>query len=212
MKKILKKIHSKVFHDFVYEFGKELKGMNSVLDVGCGASSPIKEFSNNFYSVGVDAFKPSIEKSKKNKIHNEEYFMDVMDINKKFKKNSFDCVIAIDLIEHLSKEDGLILIKRMEEIAKKKIIIFTPNGFLEQGVYDNNKWQIHNSGWGVKEMKNLGYRVIGINGWKPLRGDYAKIKYKPRYLWLIVSDITQLFLRKMPESAFQILCVKKKNT
>jgi hypothetical protein len=57
----------------------------------------------------------------------------------------------------------------MENVAKKKIIIFTPNGFLRQDEYDGDKLQIHKSGWTVDEFKKLGYEVKGINGWKPLR-------------------------------------------
>jgi len=99
----------------------------------------------------------------------------------------------------------------MEEIATKKVIIFTPNGFLPQGEYDNNPWQIHHSGWDVEEMQDLGYNIIGINGWKPLRGEYARINYKPLFLWTLLSDITQLFVRNNPKYAFQILCVKELN-
>ncbi len=98
----------------------------------------------------------------------------------------------------------------MEKIAKKKIIIFTPNGFLPQGKYDDNPWQIHRSGWTSKEMENKGYKVIGINGWKPLRGEYANLLFKPKVLWRIISDFTQLIVKRHPKNAFQILCVKEK--
>jgi len=136
--------------------------------------------------------------------------MNILDLEKKFETNSFDCVLASDLIEHLTKEDGLKLIDMMEKIAKNKIIIFTPNGFLSQGEYDNNPWQIHKSGWTVKEMKEKGYEVIGIDGWKPLRGEYASLRFWPKHFWLIISDITQFFVKNKPEKAFEILCYKIK--
>jgi len=59
-------------------------------------------------------------------------------------------------------------------------------------------------------MKNRGYKVIGINGWKLLRGEYTSLKFKPNHLWRFISDITQVFLRNNPENAFQILCIKNK--
>jgi len=98
----------------------------------------------------------------------------------------------------------------MEKISKNKVIIFTPNGFLPQGEYYNNPWQVHKSGWTVKEMKKRGYKVIGINSWKPLRGEYARLRFRPSYFWQIISDITQLFVRNKTEKAFQILCIKTK--
>ena len=97
----------------------------------------------------------------------------------------------------------------MEKIARKKIIIFTPNGFLRQEEHDNNPWQVHKSGWNINEMKSLGYNVIGINGLKFLKGERAEIKFKPRIFWSLISDITQLFTRKHPKYAFQILCTKE---
>ena len=199
--------YRKVFPDFQLELEKKIGNCDSLLDVGCGSSSPIKKFSKKFYCVGADAFLPSINKSKKQKIHNKYHRVNILELEKKFNPKSFDCVIALDLIEHLPKKDGLKLIKMMERIARKKVIIFTPNGFLPQEEYDNNPWQVHKSGWDVSEMKKRGYKIVGINGWKRLRGEYADLKFKSR-LWIIVSDISQLFVKNSPEYAFQILCTK----
>jgi len=209
LKEIVKTTYLKIFPTYPVELEKAVGTCKSLLDVGCGSSSPIKSFSNKIYSAGVDAFKPSIDKSKKLRIHNKYYQMSVLNINK-FKPGSFDCVLASDLIEHLSKEEGIKLILLMEKIAKEKVIIFTPNGFLPQGEYDKNPHQVYKSGWTASEMKNRGYKVIGINGWKLLRGEYTSLKFKPNYLWRFISDITQVFLRNNPENAFQILCIKNK--
>src|SRR5690606_39271726 len=107
------------------------------------------------------------------------------------------------------KDDGYLLLEKMEKIAKKKVIVFTPNGFLKQGEYDNNPWQVHLSGWEVDEMETRGYKVYGLGGLKELRGEYSIIKYKPKIFWTLISDITQLFLKNRPKKAFQILCVKE---
>lgn len=187
---------------------REIKDCGTLLDVGCGPSSPIKDFSKKFFKVGIDAYKPSIEKSRKAGIHDKHYCMNVLDISRKFKEKSFDCVLALDLIEHLTREDGLKLLDSMEKIAKKKIVVFTPNGFLPQGAVDGNPWQEHKSGWTVKEMKERGYKIIGIHGWKPLRGEEARIKFRPRRIWQMISDITEPIVRYKPELAFQILCIK----
>ncbi len=190
---------------------KEVKGCRNLLDVGCGSNSPVHTFSNKLYCIGVDAFAPSIEKSQKKGIHREYYQINILDIDKKFQQKSFDCTIALDVIEHLMKEDGYLLLDKMESIALKKVIIFTPNGFIEQGDRFKNPWQVHLSGWTKDDFSKRGYKVIGINGLKSLRGQYAKLKYWPPFLWGFISDITELFVKQNPEKAFQLLAIKTFN-
>lgn len=206
----MNKLLAKIFKHYLFELENAVGDCKSLLDVGCGSGSPIRSFSHKLFCVGVDAFAPSIEKSRASKIHNEYHQVDVLDIGNKFKPGSFECVLANDLIEHLTKEEGFRLIEMMENIATKRVLIFTPNGFVAQREYDNNPWQVHKSGWTAEEMKARGYKVIGINGAKSLRGEFARSKIKPRALGFIVSRITQIFVRNKPEKAFQILCIKKK--
>lgn len=191
---------------------KEVVGScKTLLDLGCGSSSPIQVFSQKLkYTVGVDYFAPSIEKSKKRGIHHEYKTMNVLDVGKVFKANSFDCVVALDLLEHLSKEDGLRLLSLMKKIAKKKAIVFTPNGFLPQEEYEGNRRQVHLSGWEVEEMQNLGFRVIGIQGWKPLSRMITRIQWEPIGLWkLRVIALGQIIVGRQPKRAFQLFCVKE---
>jgi hypothetical protein len=159
--------------------------------------------------TGIDAFQPSIDRSCAAGIHHEYKLMDVMDITKEYQDKSFDVVLASDVIEHLRKEDGLRLVDMMERLARKKVIIFTPNGFLKQGAVDGNNYQIHLSGWEVEEMRALGYRVRGIRGWKALRGAYAEVKWRPKAIWDRVALLTQAIMYERPKMAFAILCVKE---
>jgi predicted TPR repeat methyltransferase len=210
MKKLCYLTYRKIFPNYQMELEKAIGNCKTLLDVGCGSSSPIKGVSSDIYCVGVDIFGPDVEKSKAQGIHDKYYKMNALNIGKKFKSNSFECVLASDLIEHLTKREGLRLLKMMERISSKKVIVFTPNGFFPQEPYGNNPWQIHKSGWTVEDMKKMGYDVIGINGWKPLRKQHASIRFWPKYFWLVISDMTQLFVRNHPEKAFQLLCMKEK--
>lgn len=196
-------------HCYRNELGNAISDCCSLLDVGCGSSSPAQHFSKKVHMVGVDAWKPSIKESRKKGIHNKYHQMNILDIGKKFPAKSFDCVMSLDVIEHLTKKDGMKLISAMEKTARKKVIVFTPNGFLPQQAYKGNPWQEHKSGWTVAEMKKRGFEVIGIHGWKPLRGEFADVKYKPKVVWRIISDLTQVLVRNHAEKAFHILCVKK---
>jgi predicted TPR repeat methyltransferase len=208
-KKFYNNIKNRIIPCYEKELENAVGDCKSLLDVGCGSNSPIRYFSQKLYCVGVEVFSQSINKSREAGIHNEYREINVLDIGRTFEKNSFECVLASDLIEHLTKKDGLQLIKMMEQIAKKRVIIFTPKGFVPQGVYETNPWQIHKSGWEVEEMKNMGYKVIGINGLEQLRGEYADIRFKPRLLWRLITDLSQAFVRNNPEKAFQILCIKE---
>lgn len=151
--KIYRNVYTKIFHDPVEELRAQTKDCKSLLDIGCGTSSPVQYCNKRIYKVGVDAYLPAIRESKKKKIHQKYYKITVDKLSNTFKEKSFDCVVAYDLIEHLSKKQGKKLIIDMERIARKKVIIFTPNGFLKQGAEFGNKFQIHLSGWSPKEMK-----------------------------------------------------------
>ncbi|OGY56971.1 MAG: hypothetical protein A2Y84_00635 [Candidatus Colwellbacteria bacterium RBG_13_48_8] len=209
MLKSIKRYYYKVFWPYERYLEREVGDSRTLLDLGCGYPSPIKSFSSHLHSTGVDIFGPSIDKSRAERIHDVYKKMNILDAGREFKKKSFECVLASDVIEHLAKEDGGKLIEIMESLAAKKVIIFTPNGFLYQSAHDGNEYQKHLSGWSVKEMRDRGYRVIGINGWKPLRKEFAQIRFRPAFLWTLISNLTQVFIRSFPEQAFAILCVKE---
>lgn len=197
--------------DFSYykSLEKELADMKTVLDVGCGSWSPLANVKKNFYSVGIDIHKPSIEEIQKKKIHDEYKIGDVLRIDKLFKPKSFDAVIALDVVEHFKKKEGLDLIKQMETIAKKKVIILTPYGFTIQHPVDGNPFQAHKSGWEIRDFKKYGYKVYGMRGFRFIRtGEYATIKYKPWLFWGLISTLSQFFTYYFPQSAYQLFAVK----
>ncbi len=189
---------------------KELKDCKSVLDLGCGPNSPLRYLKKEppliFYSVGVDIFEPYILKNlEKNKIHSEYINTDIFKIN--FQPNSFDCVLLIDVIEHLEKTDFKNFLPKLEKIANK-IIIITPNGFIKQRIYDDNQNQIHKSGWTQKEMKKLGFKCNGLSGLKFLRGQEWEPKIKPAFIGDIISNITQKMVWNNPAIAYHLVCIK----
>jgi hypothetical protein len=200
------KYYVKIFPNIVVLLRRELEGCKSFLELGCGSDSPVKYFSKEFRSTGVDIFEPYIKKSREKGIHDEYRLMDVRKLN--FEPRSFDAVLALDLIEHLTKKEGEKLLSDMERIARKKVIVFTPNGFLGQQKYDENINQVHKSGWTVSEMRARDYRVLGVNGIK-LLGGRGKLRSLRNPFWWVVSDVTQLFTYHFPEHSFQILCVKE---
>lgn len=189
--------------------GYHLRKMGSVLDVGCGSNSPLTKIKKNFYSVGVDAYAPSIRESKNRRIHDTYKLGNVMAIDRYFRPKSFDVVIALDLIEHLNKKDGEALIKKMIRAARKKVIIMTPQGFVQQEATQGNTYQIHKSGWSIEDFTKYGFTVYGIRGLRWIRGEYATIKYKPWIVWGMISTVTEPFLYFFPRFAYQLFAVKE---
>lgn len=192
------------------ELEREIVGScRSVLDVGSGVDSPLRFFSSDLErTVGVDAHAPAVEASLRAGIHSEGRVLDVTRIAEAFAPKSFDCVLACDLIEHLEKAEGEALLAAMETLARRKVIVYTPNGFVPQNAYDGNQWQRHRSGWTALEMRRRGFAVRGMGGWKPLRGERAGVRWKPLLLWETIALSSQIFTRRNPRHAFQILCVK----
>lgn len=182
----------------------------SLLDVGCGSDSPVQFLRTRpGHLVGVDGFMPSIEQSRARGIHDDYVCIDLANLGNAVEARSYDCVLSIDVIEHFEKEQGLALIRDMEKIARRRVVLLTPNGFLPQEEHSGNAYQKHRSGWGVEEMRSLGFEVIGVNGWKPLLGQFAQPRLWPAPLWRVLSRLSQPLVRNHPEHAFHLLCVKK---
>ncbi len=204
-----------IFHSLTATLRKELEGCDSVLDLGCGPSSPI-QFCKVKYSVGVETYIPYIKESKKSHIHSTYINKEISQLN--FKTKSFDAVIMIDVLEHLKKEEGNDLLKKIEKWARKKIIINTPNGFLP--AFDTtNHYQTHISGWNIEEMKKKGYEAYGMAGLKFLRKKeapdnvnhecFVTMRFKPRSLWFLITGFTQFIVYHFPQFAFEVMYVKK---
>ena len=188
---------------------KELSECKSVLDVGCGFDSPLGKFVKSFYSLGIDIYKPAVLKSKKKKIHDDYITGDIREIHKYFKNKSFDAVVSLDVIEHFEKREALKIINQMENIAKKKVILLTPNGYFHQEVLGGNIHQIHKSGWEASEFQKMGYTVRGLRGLKYLRNEKVGIKYRPYLLWGFLSFISEIILYPFPSLSFDLFAIKE---
>ncbi|MBN1804565.1 MAG: class I SAM-dependent methyltransferase [Sedimentisphaerales bacterium] len=192
--------------------GREIEKDWTILDVGCGRQSPLKYVSKGSYRVGLDMYEPYIAESRRQKIHDEYVVGDARSLP--FDARSFDCVIATDVLEHLSKADGLKMIGEMERVARRKIILTTPNGFLPTyaGPKDNPEEE-HLCGWSREHLTELGFKVYGFNGLKQLwtiRKGRAVTKIRLPILSTVLIDLSQFFLICCCSSlAFHFFLVKE---
>jgi hypothetical protein len=187
---------------------RALLGCETVVDVGCGVSPVLRQLELPRL-VGFDAYAPSIAKAKQLNTHDEFVQGDVRKLAEHFQPKQFDACVSMDVIEHLPKPEGYPYLKAMESIARKRVVVFTPSGFLPQGHTDADDFQTHLSGWEAQEMEALGYRVFGLLGPKKWRGEYHALKGRPKALWGILSLIAHFASTgRNPQKAAAILCVK----
>ena len=223
MRNLINKLHKSkfmggLFHTLDYCLQQELRDCGTVLDLGCGPSSPIQYCKNIKYSVGVEVFEEYLKQSKAKKIHTKYLKKDIEDLD--FPANSFDAVIMIEVLEHLSPALGRKIIRRAEKWAKKKVIITSPNGFINQKEVDNNPWQKHLSGWDYKKMRSLGFKSRGLAGIKFLRQEVkndtmgddltSSIRLQPRAFWFVIASLSQTITYYFPRLAFELFNAKYK--
>jgi 2-polyprenyl-3-methyl-5-hydroxy-6-metoxy-1,4-benzoquinol methylase len=157
-------------------------------------------------------YEPAIIAAANSKYHDEYRLLNALDIEAEFGPRSFDAVCAFDIVEHLPKTESAVLIKAMEHVARKVVIISSPNGYVPWTPSSGNPWQAHKCGWAVEEMQAMGYNVLGTCGWRRLRNRYNWLGpfHDGRFfhLQMFVFDITQILVKKRPELAHQLLCFK----
>ncbi|MHA2219965.1 MAG: class I SAM-dependent methyltransferase [Candidatus Hodarchaeales archaeon] len=163
---------------------KFLSNEETVLDLCCGNGIVSDGF--KFSKItGIDVCEEYL-KDYQHKLPNSKTFVyDLSKISSSqeeiFNDNMFDNVLCIDGVEHLEKENGIALVERMERIASKRVIIFTPENANNPEIpvlnHPINKtsskpvgswgigdhWQIHRSAFPRSFFQKRNYRVIQCN-------------------------------------------------
>ncbi len=134
----------------------------SILDVACGLSLKSK-FIPAQIRVGVDIYEKYFEHIESDVPYVVVKY-DVRKLNEIFMPKSFDLVLALDIVEHLEKEESLAMIAQCESIARKAVVLETPKGYIPQNIdilgYGGHTYQTHRCGWEVEELEKLGYSVV----------------------------------------------------
>lgn len=124
-----------------------------------------------------------------------------------YRSRAFDVCVALDVIEHLAKPESIALIGEMERVASKAVCVLTPSGFVEQPGTDLEPWQEHRCGYVPDELVALGYEVVGIGGWGPLRGSLASFRLGP--LGALAAVLSQPVTRSRPSHAYHLFAIKR---
>ncbi len=75
--------------------------------------------------------------------------------NLPFKENSFDVVLFLDVIEHLEKKRGFIILDQCKRIARRWVFLLTPLWWEDhKEAAKKNPYQLHLSKWTYADFKN----------------------------------------------------------
>ena len=202
--RVLGSIYHKIifFPSTAWYLRRELKDCDSVIDLGCGGDSVLRYAPHRFYSVGVEAWKDSLNESRSKRIHDDYIMADVVKLE--LKDKSVDAVILLEVLEHLTKEEGKELIERMSRVARKRIIITTPNGFVPQDS-EINPYQLHKSGWKIQDLEEIGFEEFRGCGGLLAFGRWQE----SQFAFMAVQSLPQKVAYFMPRKSNGILCTKK---
>lgn len=188
-----------------------LMDCNTVLEIGAGRNSYLRLIKKHFNITAIDIHEESLSAGLKNRVFDEIIVGNADRIDQIVHPKSFDAEVAFDFIEHLEKKEGHEFLKKCEKIARKVVINFTPNGFLEQPASVDNPFQEHKSGWTYEEMNELNYKVFGVNRVKWLSGKYKIPRIKPISIGNFLRNISAIMLKTLKTEMISacILSVKR---
>ena len=147
----------------------------SAIEFGCMFGDKLQATRCN-RKVGIDAYLPYLIKARALCHPNTEYLhADVVHYAIGLDSCSFDCVLMVDFIEHLSLDDALKTIDHAKRVAKKLVILMTPDGKHPQNKDETgmggDRWQTHRSEWTPLDLESREFDTVV---WKDFCTDERK--------------------------------------
>jgi SAM-dependent methyltransferase len=202
-------LRGRLHNHYISLLTEELDGCRVVLDLGCGGDPYLGECIGVEKVIGVDACLESCRSAKR--ADKYEGVVQAVFPDLPFRSRIVDAVTMLQVVEHLPKDAATRLIERAEKLARRKIIITTPNGFVRQDGYDGNSFQTHLSGWTVEDFELRGYEVFGMEGPKIARRKGTAEMLPPKKMLSVLNSfgLFEEYLEARPMSAFQLMAVKE---
>lgn len=117
---------------------------------------------------GVEIFKPYTEIPHVNELYDNFYIGNALEVVNKL--STYDMIIAMDIVEHLPKEDGINLCRDMLDKFKKICIINVPTGdWMNNMVIAGNEAEQHQAIWENLDLENLAHEAqlkVELYEWK----------------------------------------------
>lgn len=198
---------NKHYHYYAW-LKRDLADCESILELGCGSKSPILHLGYGKKTDAIDIWEPYIEGHNKANDYHKSWLCDVLEFD--FPEKAYDAVVMFDVLEHLPDNSikAIDLFGKIERCARKKVIIFCPNGYIPNDEVDSNPYQAHLSAWRPVDFIKHGYKVYGGTGFKPFFGKSSLPKH-PQWLFYLLGMLSQPLVYHFPKLAFHSYAVKE---
>lgn len=111
---------------------------STILDVGSGCGTYSKLLKDVFYNMdAVEIFEPYIEKYKLNELYNNVWNENILT----FDFDYYNIILMGDVLEHISEEEGIELIKKLYLKCDELVIAIPFNSI--QGEWGGNIYETH---------------------------------------------------------------------
>jgi hypothetical protein len=186
---------------------RDLSDCQSILELGCGSNSPVLRVGYGKRTTAIDVCKPYVDIHNARKDYCKCTELDILKAN--ITPKSFDAVIMCDVLEHLDRKDveRIDLFGQIERCARKRVVLFTPNGYTDNDEVDGGKWQKHQSSWEPEDYTKRGYTVVGATGWRKIVGKAALPNRRPYNLFFLLAILTQPLVFNHPNQALHSYAV-----
>lgn len=88
--------------------------------------------------------------------YNHIYWDDTQKILPTIPDNQYELIIAVDILEHFTVEDGIEFLGHLKRIAEKKVLVSTPKTFMHQEI-EANPYENHRSLWTQEQLEEHGF-------------------------------------------------------
>ncbi|MBE0550329.1 MAG: class I SAM-dependent methyltransferase [Rubrivivax sp.] len=88
--------------------------------------------------------------------YNQVLVGNALDLLPTLADRAYELVLAIDILEHLSTDDGKAFLAHCTRIASRAVLVSTPKVFVPQDV-PANPLEDHRSVWTERELQDLGF-------------------------------------------------------
>jgi len=191
---------------------RDLTDCESILELGCGSYSPLLKIDLGYKRLMLDIWRPYIDIHNKAGDYHNCWLADIltMPLLPELEKK-YDAVVICDVLEHLPKDKvyEIGLFGAIEKVARKKIILFTPNGFIENDLVDDDPYQAHVSSWCPEDYRAMGYKVVGSTGLRWLLGKGSLPEHQPYTLFQILALLAQPLVYRYPKIAWHSYALKE---